>query len=95
MSEAGFRPGDRVRVRATFPPGHVRTPYYIRGKTGVIERVLAVFPDPEERAFGRPGLPGRRLYRVRFPQQEVWPDYAGSPSDTLDIEIYEQWLQTE
>lgn len=95
MSEARFRIGEPVRVREAFPPGHVRTPFYIRGKSGVIERVLAVFPDPEERAFGRPGTPGRRLYRVRFPQQQVWPDYAGAPADTLDIEIYEHWLEAE
>src|SRR5262245_37424549 len=87
--EAALRVGERVRVRRAFPPGPLRTPYYIRGKSGVVERVLAVFPDPEERAFGRPGLPGRRLYRVRFPLPEVWPDYAGSPADTLDVELYE------
>ena len=95
MSQASFRVGERVRVRRAHPPGHTRTPFYIRGKTGVVERVLAVFPDPEERALGRPGLPGRRLYRVRFPQPHVWPDYAGSPGDTVDVEIYEHWLEAE
>ena len=95
MTSGTFQVGDPVRVRQAYPPGHVRTPYYIRGKTGVIERVLPVFPDPEERAFGRPGLPGRRLYRVRFPQEEVWPAYGGSPTDTVDIEIYEHWLTSE
>lgn len=93
MSEPSFVLGERVRVRRAFPPGHVRAPYYIRGKTGVVERVLAVFPDPEERAVGRTGLPGRRLYRVRFRQPEVWPDYAGSRADTVDVEIYENWLE--
>src|SRR5437764_11792462 len=92
---AALRVGERVRVRLAFPPGHIRTPFYIRGKTGVVERVLAVFPDPEERAFGRPGLPGRRLYRLRFPQPEVWPDYSGPPADTVHIEIYEHWLESE
>lgn len=95
MTEGRFQVGNAVRVRESYPPGHVRTPLYIRGKRGVVERVLPVFPDPEERAFGRPGLPGRRLYRVRFPQREVWPDYAGPPADTLDIEIYEHWLEAE
>ena len=28
-----FRSGDRVAVRAAYPIGHVRTPYYIRGNT--------------------------------------------------------------
>lgn len=95
MNQAVHPVGARVRVQEGFAPGHIRTPTYIRGKTGAIERVLAVFPDPEERAFGRTGLPGRRLYRVRFQQAEVWPDYTGSAADTLDIEIYEQWLRSE
>src|SRR5437879_5183760 len=75
------------------PLGHVRTPYYIRGKTGVIERILDVFPNPEEKAYGRSGLPGQRLYRVRFPQKEVWPDYDGPPEDTVDVELYHHWLE--
>ncbi len=32
-----FKPGDAVRVLLTHPPGHRRTPHYIRGKTGVVE----------------------------------------------------------
>src|ERR1700741_2770371 len=31
-----FEPGDRVRVRLDFVPGHIRLPGYIRGKTGVV-----------------------------------------------------------
>jgi nitrile hydratase subunit beta len=90
---AAFAPGDRVRVRQADPPGHIRTPHYIRGKSGVIERVLDAFPNPEERAYGRDGLPAQVLYRVRFAQPEVWPDYAGPPGDTVDIEIFEHWLE--
>jgi nitrile hydratase len=90
---ARFAVGDRVRVRRAFPPGHVRTPYYIRGRAGVIERVLGRFGNPEELAFGRSGEPKQVLYRVRFRQQDVWPGYAGSALDTVDIEIYEHWLE--
>jgi len=32
---------------------------------------------------------------VRFRQGEVWPDYAGPPQDTVDIEIYEHWLTAD
>jgi nitrile hydratase len=88
-----FAPGDRVMVRRSYPPGHVRTPFYIRGKTGFIERVLAAFPNPEERAHGRGGEPRQPLYRVRFHQAEVWPDYRGPATDTVDIEIYQHWLE--
>jgi nitrile hydratase len=87
-----FAVGDRVRVRRLFPPGHVRTPYYIRGKAGVVERVLDEFPNPELAAYGKAG-PVQRLYRVRFRQNEVWTDYAGPESDTVDVEIYEHWLE--
>lgn len=88
-----FLPGDRVRVIRTNPPGHRRTPYYIRGKTGVIERVCGAFPNPEELAYGFDGLPRKNLYRVRFRQTEVWPDYKGPTDDTVDVDIYEHWLQ--
>lgn len=90
-----FRPGDRVRVRRDDPPGHVRTPWYIRGHAGVIERICGSFANPEELAYGRPGLPPVPLYRVRFLQEEVWPDYAGAPADTVEIEIYQHWLEPD
>ncbi len=90
---ARFRPGDAVEVREAYPPGHIRTPYYIRGKQGVIERNCGDFANPEERAYGRDGLPERPLYRVRFRQRDIWPDYGGEPEDTVDIEIFEHWLE--
>jgi len=90
---ARFTAGNRVAVRRAYPPGHARTPYYVRGKAGVVERVLAEFPNPEELAYGRSGLPKQWLYRVRFPLVEVWPDYAGPPGDTVDVEIYQHWLE--
>ena len=88
-----FRTGDRVAVRAAYPIGHVRTPYYIRGKCGVIERLCGVFGNPEELAYARPGVPKQPLYRVRFLQREVWPAYEGSPGDTVDVEIFQHWLE--
>jgi len=89
-----FVTGDRVRVIETHPPGHRRTPYYIRGKIGEIERVCGEYPNPEERAYGFDGLPKKMLYRVRFRQKDVWPDYDGPEGDTVDIDIYEHWLRS-
>lgn len=86
-----FKPGDRVRVRAEDRPGHIRTPWYIRGKTGWIERIHGEFRNPESLAFGGDGLPRRPLYLVGFRQEEVWQKYA-APKDTLFIDIYEHWL---
>ena len=90
---ARFRPGDSVKVRRADVPGHVRTPWYIRGHAGVIERLCGAFPNPEELAYARSGVPAQPLYRVRFMQAELWPDYAGGPADSIDVEIYQHWLE--
>ena len=90
---AQFAPGDRVRVRRAHPPGHLRTPWYIRGQAGEIERLCGAFPNPEELAYSRPGLPRQPLYRVRFRQARLWPDYVGAEGDTIEIEIYQHWLE--
>ena len=87
-----FVAGDVVRVARVHPPGHRRTPYYIRGKQGVIERVCGEFPNPEELGYGFDGLPRKRLYRVRFRQADIWERYNGSRDDTVDVDIYEHWL---
>jgi len=91
---ARFRVGDRVTVRAAYPLGHVRTPHYIRGKSGVIERLCGAYPNPEELAYARPGLPKQPLYRVRFLQTDIWSDYSGQGADVIEVEIYQHWLET-
>lgn len=93
MAEHQLSLGMRVRVRDGDPPGHIRTPFYLRGKIGVIEAQHGIFRNPEKLAFGKPGLPKKALYLVRFRQVEVWPDYTGPPSDSLTADIYEHWLQ--
>ena len=76
-----------MRVSPHMPPGHVRTPAYLRGKTGWVERTLGPFPNPEERAYRRKGemLP---LIRLRFTMAEVWGQDAENPEDTIDADIY-------
>jgi nitrile hydratase len=88
-----LQPGTAVRVRAAFPPGHVRTPFFLRGKNGRIESLAGDFPNPEELAYGRPGLPRRALYRVVFRQSDLWPGYPGKTADTLVADIFEHWLE--
>ena len=88
-----FEIGDKVKVRAAAPLGHIRTPFYIRGCAGVIERYCGSFPNPEELAQMRDGLPAQPLYRVRFRQKDVWPDYRGPDQDSVDVEIYQHWLE--
>ena len=83
--------GAKVRVRRMGPPGHVRTPHYLRGRVGEVERVLGPFPNPEELAYRRRSAP-LPLYRVRFRLGDLWDD-AASPEDTVEAEIYGHWLE--
>ncbi|MEM6408911.1 MAG: SH3-like domain-containing protein [Pseudomonadota bacterium] len=93
MSEApAYETGQTVRIRALHPPGHVRTPAYLRGKTGVIERVLGPYENPEQRAYMLPATE-KQLYRIRFSMSEIWGDAAERPDDTLDAEIYHHWIE--
>lgn len=88
-----FAIGQRVRVRAAFPPGHVRTPFFVRGKTGAVTEVLGLYRNPEELAYGRSGEPALPLYRVIFDTAELWNDYKGAAADTTVVDIYENWLE--
>lgn len=88
-----FALGDRVRISDLGKPGHVRTPTYIRTKIGAIERYCGAFENPEERGYARIGLARIPLYRVRFSQHDLWPDYDGPERDTLVLEIYQHWLR--
>jgi nitrile hydratase subunit beta len=90
---ARFGVGERVRIATRDAPGHVRTPVYVRGHVGVVERVLPVFLDPEQEAYGVNSGTGIQLYSVRIPQAALWPDYRGNVDDVLELEVYEHWLE--
>ena len=82
-----FDIGDCVRIRQAYPPGHVRTPYFIRGKTGEVVRLLGNVLNPEELAYGRDGKPALPLYWVKFLQTELWTGYTGEAQDTAVVEV--------
>jgi hypothetical protein len=89
-----FAPGSPVRVRRDFPElrgrCHIRTPHYLRGLQGTVERPLGSYPNPEDLAFGRPAarVP---LYHVRFAQPKLFGE--GASGDTLLVEVFEHWLE--
>jgi nitrile hydratase beta subunit-like protein len=88
-----YRPGQRVRIDAREHEGHHRTPAYVKGKTGTVERVYAAFRNPETRAYGGDGEPRQPLYLVGFDQRDLWPDYRGGAEDRLYLDVFEHWLQ--
>lgn len=85
--------GAKVRVRAMPPEEHTRTPYYLRGKEGVVVCEIGIYRDPAKLAFHKPGLPMRRLYRICFHQRDIWSDYQPA-QDKLYADLYENWLET-
>jgi hypothetical protein len=88
-----FKTGDRVRVLPAARSGYTRTPGYVRGKTGWVERVYGEVSNWETSAHGQGGLPKRTLYLVGFQQAEVWDQYNGSPRDKLYVDLLEHWLE--
>jgi nitrile hydratase len=96
---ARFAPGDAVRVRNDWPEAqaarsgtrvHIRTPHFLRGAAGTIERAIGAFANPEDLAFARPAAL-RPLYQVKFVQRELFPN--GAAGDTLVADLYEHWLE--
>jgi nitrile hydratase len=77
-----FAVGQRVRVSAREHRGHHRTPDYLKGRVGTVERRHGAFTNPETRAYGGSGLPEQELYLVRFENGHV-----------LSADIYEHWLE--
>lgn len=87
-----LEPGDLVRVRDDYPPGHIRTPVYVRGKIGRVTRRFGSFGNPELLAYRLTG-PKEDLYEVRFLQRDLWADYAGPEKDSVDLDLYRHWLE--
>ncbi len=90
---AEFEVGNAANVALRYPIGHYRVPMYMRGKQVKILRVLGLYINPEEEAFGRNAGSKIWSYLVTIQQKELWPEYQGHKNDRLEIEIFEPWLE--
>jgi nitrile hydratase beta subunit len=90
-SAALFEAGDRVRAKMINPPTHTRLPHYVRGRPGVVERVLGchVFPDSNARGAGENP---QWLYTVTFDGRDLWGD-GGDPGLKVSIDAWEPYLE--
>jgi nitrile hydratase subunit beta len=88
-----FALGDTVRVSDRPHAGHHRTPGYLKGRTGTVERAHDRFLNPETRAYGASGEPPQRLYLVGFVLPDLWPEYRGASGDRLLVDVFEHWLE--
>lgn len=87
-----FEVGARVRIQTREAPGHVRTPAYTMGKTGIVAKRKGYYRKPEDLAYGKGDGEPAALYSIRFRQADLWPDYEGRPQDTLLADVFEYWL---
>ena len=89
-----FDVGDQVTIRSDEVDHHHRTPWFIKGKPGIVRAISGPFFNPESRAHGGDGVPKRLLYQVEFDPDVVWGDrYHEGSKDLLLVDVYEQWLE--
>jgi hypothetical protein len=87
------RVGESVTVAPRAHRGHHRTPSYIKGKTGRVERLHAAFRNPETRAYGADGLPEMPLYLVSFARSDLWPGDRAGAGHRVYVDVFEHWLE--
>jgi nitrile hydratase beta subunit-like protein len=85
---AQFAVVERVGIRSESPQENDSTPYYVRGKFGIVEEICAPLTSPN-RTASKPAL---RSYRIRFSARDVWPNLPGASGETLTVRINEDWL---
>ncbi|HEX4266391.1 MAG TPA: nitrile hydratase subunit beta [Steroidobacteraceae bacterium] len=90
--QACFRAGQSVRARNLNPTGHTRLPRYVRGKTGIVDRVHGVFVFPDTNAHFLGESP-QHVYSVRFEAQELW-GAAAAPQDSVYVDLWEDYLES-
>jgi nitrile hydratase subunit beta len=88
---ARYRLGQRVVTRATPVDHHTRLPAYLRGRTGIIERILGphVFADSHAQGLGEDP---QWLYTVVFEGRELWGTEA-APGHRVSFDAWQPYLE--
>lgn len=86
-----FKPGDKVRAKNINPTTHTRLPRYVRGHTGIIERINGCHVFPDTNAHGQGDHP-QWLYTVVFDGRELWGS-DGDPALKVSIDAFEPYLE--
>ena len=91
--EPAFKVGDAVQISVRYPVGHYRVPTYVRGKRATITAILYSAVNNEDEGYGKNVGDKAHYYRLAIPQKDLWSEYAGGPTDVLEIEVFETWLE--
>lgn len=97
-----FVTGDHVRVKSEdslvrWRRPHLRTPGYIFGLTGVIEKIIGIHSDASLKAFRTDG-PQQPLYRVVFKMKDIsescyFTQEIATSEDVVVVDISQSWLE--
>jgi nitrile hydratase len=85
-----FKPGDRVRVKLDFVPGHIRLPGYVRGKVGTVVGESPAYPFPDAHAHGIHAQ-DEPTYDVRFHAEDLWPH--GCDPALVHVGVFQSYLE--
>lgn len=90
-----FAAQEKVRVRDFIPSAHTKLPGYLRGKTGVIDKVydgMWAFPPV---ATGPEGISGdpQPIYLVKFDPKEIWSRPYAESGEVVYVDLYETYLE--
>lgn len=89
--KAGFKVGDKVRVKNINPKTHTRLPRYVRGKLGEVIEDRGIFVFPDTNALQRGEKP-QHVYCVRFAAGELWGRDANAGCVNC-IELWEEYIE--
>jgi nitrile hydratase subunit beta len=85
-----FQPGDRVRVKLDFVPGHIRLPAYVRGHVGTVVGESPAYPFPDAHAHGI-HAEDEPTYDVRFRAEDLWPN--GCDPALVHVGVFQSYLE--
>ncbi len=86
-----FKIGDKVRAKNINPLTHTRLPRYVRGHSGIVERINGCHVFPDTAAHDKGENP-QWLYTVVFDARDLWGDDA-DPTLKVSIDAFEPYLE--
>ncbi|MCE2464754.1 MAG: nitrile hydratase subunit beta [Dehalococcoidia bacterium] len=84
--------GQRVKVLMQVTGGTIRTPFFVRGKKGVIVASHGPVGNPRELAYGNRNAPRVPLYGVSFHMAHLYDEDPDILTDRVVVDIWEDWL---
>ena len=84
--------GDRVVVKAKNPGGSTRTPFFIRGKKGVIVLSHGFAANPRDLSYGSRNPPMMHLYSVSFHMAHLYDEDPDVVHDRVIVDVWDDWL---